>query len=75
MALSASDWAGSIRNKRSIMWLDASLSWRINQRVSLSLDATNLLDTLRRSNFGTTTRPQSAWLNDRQLGIGLTLRL
>ena len=56
-------------------WLDASLRWRINDRLTWSLDGGNLLGTLRRSYFGVETRPQNAWVNDRQIGTSLSLRM
>ncbi|MDR7267439.1 TonB-dependent receptor [Pelomonas saccharophila] len=56
-------------------WLDASLRWRLSEGLSLSLDGGNLLGTLRRSYFGVPTRPQTAWANDRQVGISLGLHL
>jgi TonB-dependent receptor len=55
-------------------WLDASLRWRLSERLTCSLDAGNLLGTLRRSYFGVETRPQSAWVNDRQIGVSLSAR-
>lgn len=60
---------------RAYGWLDASLRWRVSDRLTWSLDGGNLLGTLRRSYFGTETRPQFAWVNDRQLGTSLSLRL
>ena len=60
---------------RAYGWLDASLRWRINSQLSWSLDGGNLLATLRRSNFGVVTRPQNAWVNDRQIGTSLSLRI
>jgi TonB-dependent receptor len=56
-------------------WLDASLRWRINDRVTGSLDGGNLLGTLRRSYFDVGTRPESAWVNDRQIGISLSVQI
>jgi len=56
-------------------WLDASLRWRISDRLIWSVDAGNLLSTLRRSYFGVDTRPQNAWVNDRQIGTSLSLRM
>jgi TonB-dependent receptor len=56
-------------------WLDASLRWRINDRVTWSLDGGNLLGTLRRSYFGVETRPESATVNDRQIGISLSVKI
>lgn len=59
---------------RGYGWLDASLRWRLSDRLSCSLEGGNLLGTLRRSDFGVQTRPQSAWVNDRQIGASLSLR-
>jgi iron complex outermembrane receptor protein len=56
-------------------WLDASLRWRINDRLTWSLDGGNLLGTLRHSYYGVETRPQTAWVNDRQIGTSLSLRM
>jgi iron complex outermembrane receptor protein len=56
-------------------WLDASLRWRMTEAVSLSLDGGNLLGTVRRSYFGTETRPESAWANDRQIGVSLNVKI
>ena len=56
-------------------WLDASLRWRITDRVTWSLDGGNLLRTLRRSYFDRETRPESAWVNDRQIGTSLSLQI
>jgi len=60
---------------RAYGWLDASLRWRISNRLTWSLDGGNLLGTLRRSYFGVATRPQNAWVNDRQIGTSLSLWL
>ncbi|KQW50832.1 hypothetical protein ASD88_13415 [Pelomonas sp. Root662] len=60
---------------RAYGWLDASLRWRITDELTWSLDGGNLLGTLRRSHFGVETRPQNAWVNDRQLGTSLSLRI
>ena len=59
---------------RGYGWLDASLGWRIGARVTVTLEGGNLLRTLRRSYHGVPTRPQSAWLNDRQIAAGLSVR-
>jgi iron complex outermembrane receptor protein len=56
-------------------WLDASLRWQVTERLSWSLEGGNLLGTLRRSYFGVETRPQSALVNDRQIGTSLSLRM
>jgi TonB-dependent receptor len=60
---------------RGYGWLDASLTYRLSDRVSLSLEGTNLLRTVRSAYYGVPTRPQSAWLNDRQIGVVAVLRL
>jgi TonB-dependent receptor len=56
-------------------WLDASLRWQVTERLSWSLDGGNLLGTVRRSYFGAETRPQNAFVNDRQFGTSLSLRM
>jgi TonB-dependent receptor len=56
-------------------WLDASLAWRIDPRVTLRLEGGNLTDTIRRSNWGGATRPQSAWQNGRQFAVALALKV
>jgi TonB-dependent receptor len=56
-------------------WLDASLRWRITDRVTWSIDGGNLLGTLRRSYFGVETRPANAWVNDRQIGTSLSVQI
>jgi TonB-dependent receptor len=56
-------------------WLDASLRWRITNRVTWSLDGGNLLGTLRRSYFGVASRPANAWVNDRQIGTSLSVQI
>lgn len=60
---------------RAYGWLDASLRWRVTDHLTWSLDGGNLLGTLRRSDFGADTRPQNAWVNDRQVGTSLSLRV
>lgn len=56
-------------------WLDGAVTWRVGNGVSLAVEAGNLLGTLRRSDFGSATRPQSAWVNDRQWAVGLSVAL
>jgi TonB-dependent receptor len=56
-------------------WLDAALTWRLNDRLSVAFEAGNILGTLRRTDFGSATRPQGAWVNDRQWAIGLRVAL
>lgn len=55
-------------------WLDASLRLRLSDRVSLAVEGTNLLRTMRRSYYGVPTRPQANLLNDRQFDATLTVR-
>jgi TonB-dependent receptor len=56
-------------------WLDASVSWRVSAKATVGLEGMNLLRTLRRSDDGTSTLPQSQWLNDRQWSAFLRLNL
>ncbi|WP_395702994.1 TonB-dependent receptor [Aquabacterium sp.] len=56
-------------------WLDASAAWQVNPRLRLALEGSNLLRTRRDAYFGVQTRPQSSWLNDRQLGARLVMQL
>ncbi len=60
---------------RAYGWLDASLRHRFSNGLTWSVDGGNLLGALRRSDFGASTRPQGAWVNDRQLGTSLSLQL
>ena len=48
---------------------------RIADRVTLAIEGTNLLRTMRLSDYGAPTLPQSQWLNDRQVALSATLRL
>ena len=59
---------------RGYGWLDASLHWQVDERVSLALAGTNLLRTRRGAYYGADTRPQSHWLNDRQLAASAAVR-
>lgn len=60
---------------RAYGWLDGALALRLDERVTLSLEAGNLLGTLRRADYGSATRPQGAWVNDRQWALGLSVAL
>lgn len=55
-------------------WLDASVGYRINTHFSVSLDAMNILNTLRSTYFGSQTRPQNVYANDMQIGGTVTVR-
>jgi iron complex outermembrane recepter protein len=55
-------------------WLDASVRYQVNDRLTLAVEGANLLRTMRRSYYGSANQPQAALLNDRQYSIGATLR-
>ncbi len=55
-------------------WADAGLRLRAGEGLTWGLDVTNLLRTVRRSYHGEPTRPQGAWLNDRQWVLTLNAR-
>jgi iron complex outermembrane receptor protein len=55
-------------------WLDASLSYRFSDKISIILTGTNLLGTKRSSYDGVETRPQSNWINDTQVSLAVTAR-
>jgi iron complex outermembrane recepter protein len=55
-------------------WLDASIGYRVTDKVTLALEGGNLLKTMRSSYYGVATRPQHAWLNDRQISLTATIR-
>lgn len=55
-------------------WLDASISYRPHPDVTLSLEGLNLLRTRRTTSYGSESRLQSRWINDRQIATTLTVR-
>lgn len=55
-------------------WLDASIAYRIDPRVTVALEGGNLTGTLRRSYYGTPSRPQNALVNDRQIALRASIR-
>jgi iron complex outermembrane receptor protein len=59
---------------RAYGWLDASLRYRVDPRISLAVEGGNLLRTLRTATLESATRPQQAWLNDRQFAVTATLQ-
>jgi TonB-dependent receptor len=59
---------------RDYSWLDASVSYRFDDRISVAIEGVNLLGTMRRSYYGVQTRPQSNWVNDTQISATATLR-
>jgi TonB-dependent receptor len=56
-------------------WLDASLRYRSNDQFSVKLEASNLLDTKRRSYFGNERRVADVLRNGRQFGLVFTLKM
>ena len=58
---------------RGYGWLDASFAYRVDARVTVAFEAGNLGGTLRRSYYGVPTRPQSAWVNDRQFAARIAI--
>lgn len=59
---------------KAYSWLDASVSYKLNKKTTLALEGTNLLQTVRSSYYGVETRPQSSWINDRQISVTLSVR-
>ncbi|HSI22869.1 MAG TPA: TonB-dependent receptor [Methylophilaceae bacterium] len=55
-------------------WLDASVSYRFTDKISLAIEGTNLLNTVRTSYYGRDTRPQTSWTNDTQVSAVVTVR-
>ncbi|MBT0961756.1 TonB-dependent receptor [Denitromonas iodatirespirans] len=54
-------------------WLDASFRYRLDDRLTLAIEATNLLKTRRDANYDSRTRPRRSETNDAQVGVALTL--
>jgi iron complex outermembrane receptor protein len=59
---------------KSYGWLDASVSYRFTNNISLAIEGTNLLGTERTSYYGEETRPQTTWDNDTQVSAIVTIR-
>jgi len=55
-------------------WMDASLSYNFTDKLTVSLEGTNLLRTKRESYYGRTTLPQNVYINDRQVSAAVTYR-
>jgi TonB-dependent receptor len=55
--------------------LDASLTYHVNPRVSLTIDGVNLTDTRRSTYFGIATRPRDFTVNDRRISAVLRFSL
>lgn len=60
---------------RAYGWLDASFGYHIDKNITLTLEGSNLLRTVRTSYYGVESRPYSAWINDRQISLGMSLKL
>jgi TonB-dependent receptor len=56
-------------------WLDASASYDITKKVKVSLEGSNLLNTMRQTYWGGSSLPSASTLNDVQVMATLTLRL
>ncbi|MDR1011758.1 MAG: TonB-dependent receptor [Opitutaceae bacterium] len=56
-------------------WLDASVGYSFNKRIRLSIDGTNLLNTVRTKYVGLEHLKNNAWVNDVQFVASLTIRL
>lgn len=59
---------------RAYGWLDASLSYRVSDKISLAIAGSNLLGTMRSSYYGVETRPQNNWINDTQVSVSVSAR-
>ena len=60
---------------RAYGWLDASVSYRLTDRVAVAVEGTNLLRTMRSGYYGNANHPQSNLLNDRQISLLVSLRM
>lgn len=56
-------------------WMDAQLGYRIDKTLTVAIEASNLLGTVRRAYYGTESRPQGIWINDRQIAVTMTADL
>jgi iron complex outermembrane receptor protein len=54
--------------------LDASGSWKLNEILTLNLDAINLTKSPRKLYVGTENRLTTLWLDDRRIFVGLSAR-
>jgi TonB-dependent receptor len=60
---------------RGYGWLDATVTYRFGEALSVSLEGVNLLRTVRDSRYGAESRRGSVWLNDRQLSLIIAGRI
>ncbi|MDP0499209.1 MAG: TonB-dependent receptor [Verrucomicrobiota bacterium JB022] len=56
-------------------WLDASVSYDVTENATLSLQGTNLLNTMREAYFGQETRRHQYTIDDVQVIMALTIRI
>ncbi len=56
-------------------WLDAAITYRYNEHLTLSLEGTNLLNTRRTSYYGVTTRPFRSEITDTRIAFRVMLQL
>lgn len=56
-------------------WLDASVSYHITDNIKVSLEGTNLLNTIRKGYYGTTTRRADYIQDDRQVIVSCSIKL
>ena len=55
-------------------WLDASVGYKVNPTLTLSMEGSNLLRTVRSANFNSPARPQTLVTNDRQVSVTASFR-
>lgn len=55
-------------------WMDASVVYRLSKTVTCAIEGQNLLGTVRTSYYGVETRPQSVWINDKQISATLMVQ-
>ena len=53
--------------------LDGSINYNINDHLTASIEASNITDTMRTTNYGITSRPHDYQYNDRRIGVSLRL--
>ncbi len=56
-------------------WLDASVTYRFTDRISVALEGNNLLQTVRQSYFDERNRPRRSEVSDVQYSLAFTMRL
>jgi outer membrane receptor protein involved in Fe transport len=56
-------------------WLDAAITYRYNQRLTLSMEGANLLNTRRTSYYGVKTRPSRSEMTDTRVSFRVMLQI